>query len=65
MTPREMDTCVTCYVDEILACYSALSQSTSLAPSPELNAVFERLVTLCMKVPGDVITARVCWRGIS
>lgn len=59
MTPQETDTCVSCYIDQILSCYSGLAQSSSLAPSPGLNAVFERLVELCKRVPGEGITAKV------
>ncbi len=59
MTPQETDMCVSCYIDQILSCYSELAQSSSLAPSPNLNAVFERLVELCMRVPGEGITAKV------
>jgi len=59
MTPQETDTCVSCYIDDILSCYSELAQSSSLAPSPGLNAVFERLVELCMRVPVEGITAKV------
>jgi len=51
--------CVSCYIDEILSCYSELAQSPSLEPSPKVNVVFDRLVRLCTQVPDEEVTAKV------
>ena len=55
----ESGDCVSCYVNEILACYYKLS-SSDLVPSPSINCVFERLVGLYSQVPSETITNQVC-----
>ena len=50
---------VSCYVNEILDCYSKLSQSPDLTPSPSISCLFERLVDLCSQIPSDAITRQV------
>lgn len=56
----EDDDCVSCVVDEILACYKELSQCLDLKPSPSTNSLFEVLVELCSQVHSEGITAQVC-----
>ena len=60
ITFDEVSDCVSCYVREILDCYSKLSQSLDLKPSPNVNGVFERLVNLCRKVHSETIASQVC-----
>ena len=56
----EVGDCVSCYVKEILDCYSKLSQSLDLKPSPNINGVFERLVNVCRTVHSEAIASQVC-----
>ena len=60
ITCNEVGDCVACYITEILDCYSKLSQSLDLKPSPKINGVFERLVNLCKKVHSETIASQVC-----
>ena len=60
ITCDEVGDCVSCYIVEILDCYSKLSQSLDLKPSPVINGVFERLVNICKNVHSETIASQVC-----
>lgn len=48
-----------CIVSDILACYCSLSEVDTLDPCPYVDALFGRLVHLCLQTPADATTARV------
>ena len=60
MTRDKVGDCVACYIKDILDCYSILSESLDLKPSPNINSVFERLVNLCKNVHSEAIASQVC-----
>ena len=45
---------------EILSCYRALSKLPTLDPSPQVNALFGKLVQLCSQTPDDATATKVC-----
>ena len=50
--------CVECLIEEIVSCYTSLSQLPGLAPSPEVNGLFTKLVRICSQTLDEsVITA--------
>jgi hypothetical protein len=51
---------VSCYVHEILNCYSALCNLEDLEPCPKVNEAFEKLVGLCGQCPHEDVVAQVC-----
>ena len=51
--------CVTAHVNGILVCYSELCLFPNLEPSPKVNHVFEKLISLCSQVTGEADTSKV------
>lgn len=47
------------FVNDISSCFIALTQVQDLSPSPQVNALFEKLVSLCLQTPGEEITSQV------
>ena len=56
---EEADDSVAYYVNGIIACYTDLCQSSSVEPSLFINKTFEKLVSLCTRVPDTAIIAKV------
>ena len=50
---------ITPSISEILACYRGLSKLATLDPSPQVDALFGRLVYLCRQTPDKVTVAKV------
>lgn len=50
---------ITPSISEILACYRGLSTLATLDPSPQVDALFGRLVYLCRQTPDNATAAKV------
>ena len=50
---------ITPSISEILACYRGLSKLATLDPSPQVDALFGRLVYLCRQTPDNATAAKV------
>ena len=50
---------VACLISEISSCFIKLDQVQDLSPSPQVNALFGKLVSLCLQDPGEQITNQV------
>ena len=48
-----------CFVQQIMACFEQLSQFEDLKPNGIVNAAFERLVAICVRVPGEHVVSKV------
>lgn len=46
-------------ISEISSCFITLDQVQDLNPSPQLNALFGKLVSVCLQTPGEEITNQV------
>lgn len=59
MAGKDLSVWITSSVNDILSCFIALSQLEDLSPSPPVNALFEKLVSLCRQTPGEAIANQV------
>lgn len=53
------DSWVECLIADIVSCYTCLSQRPALAPSPEVNRLFTKLVRICSQTLDEAATAAV------
>lgn len=56
---------ITPSISEILACYRGLSKMATLDPSPQVDALFGRLVYLCRQTPDNATAAKVSTYALS
>lgn len=47
------------YVSTVIGLYEELSGLANLDPAPEVNAILDRLATVCTETPDEIITNKV------
>lgn len=59
MVSKASNVRITTLISEISSCFITLDQVQDLNPSPQVNALFGKLVSLCLQTPGEEITNQV------
>lgn len=59
MDTRDSTSWIASFIKDISTCFVALTQIQDLSPSPQVNALFGQLVSLCLQAPGETIVSQV------
>lgn len=59
MVTKDSTSWIASFIKDISTCFIALTQLQDLSPSPHVNALFGKLVSLCLQAPGETTVNQV------